>query len=388
VTEPEIALVFTADPWVEQLHRHLSDHGGARVRSLVVEASVALEESYDVLVVSHRWPLLTRAFVADVRARGRRVLGVHDLAEPASRTLLADVEVDAVIASDAAVDAFVRALTTLAAKATAPSGIAVPAERTGRLVAVGGPPGVGRTEVAIQLAVVLMDRATVALVDADDVAPSIAQRLALPLEPNLRTAIDAVEHGRGELAAALQTESRTGLPVLAGTPNPDAWAQVRPSEVLRVLDRVADSVDLVVVDGVGSLQDVGSPPRGRFATAQVIVREADVLVAVCDASPTGISRLLSWTVDARNFAPETPVVAVVNRAPPAAFRRGELFDEIASSIDVVDVVFVVPDARVTDAAWAGTLVGRGRFTRALERVATRVCSLPRRSPPVRLDVAS
>jgi len=70
------------------------------------------------------------------------------------------------------------------------------------------------------------------------------------------------------------------------------------------------------------------------------------------------------------------------------FRRGELFDEISSSIDVVDVVFVVPDARVADAAWAGTPVGRGRFSRAVGRVATRVSSLPRRSTPLRLDVAS
>ena len=32
MSEPEIALVFTAEPWVEELHRYLSDHGGARVR--------------------------------------------------------------------------------------------------------------------------------------------------------------------------------------------------------------------------------------------------------------------------------------------------------------------------------------------------------------------
>lgn len=388
MTEPEVALVFTADPWVEQLHRHLSDHGGARVRSLVVEASVALEESYDVLVASHRWPLLTRAFVSDVHARGRRVLGVHDLAEPASRAHLAEVEVDAVIASDAAADAFVRALTALAAERNAPRAVAAPAERTARLVAVGGAPGVGRTEIAIQLAISLSGRASVALVDADDVAPSIAQRLALALEPNLRTAIDAVEHGRGDLTAALQTEPRTGLPALAGIPSPDAWAQVRPSEVIRVVDRLGDGFDLLVVDGVGSLQDVGGPPRGRFATAQALVREADVLVAVCDASPTGMSRLLSWIVDARNLAPETPVFVVANRAPAAAFRRGELFDEIGSTVAVADVVFVVPDARVTDAAWAGTPVGRGRFTRAIQSVAVQVASLPRRAAPVRLDVAS
>ena len=81
VTEPEVALVFTAEPWVEELHRYLSDHGGARVRSLVVEQSVALEESYDVLVVSHRWPALTLAFVGDVHdrcsAHSRRVRPVR-----------------------------------------------------------------------------------------------------------------------------------------------------------------------------------------------------------------------------------------------------------------------------------------------------------------------
>ncbi len=36
--EPEVALAFTADLWVEGLHRHLTDHGGARVRTLLVEA--------------------------------------------------------------------------------------------------------------------------------------------------------------------------------------------------------------------------------------------------------------------------------------------------------------------------------------------------------------
>ena len=30
MAEPEVALAFTADVWVEELHRHLSDHGGAR----------------------------------------------------------------------------------------------------------------------------------------------------------------------------------------------------------------------------------------------------------------------------------------------------------------------------------------------------------------------
>jgi hypothetical protein len=82
------------------------------------------------------------------------------------------------------------------------------------------------------------------------------------------------------------------------------------------------------------------------------------------------------------------MVVVVNRAPSAAFRRGELYDEITSSVDILEVAFVGLDAKVADAAWAGTPVARGRFTRALERVSEVVGALPRRPTETRLDVAS
>ncbi len=390
MSEPEVALVFTAEPWVEELHRHLSDHGGARVRSLVVEQSVALEESYDVLVVSHRWPALTVAFVADVHARGRRVLGVHDLAEPASRAHLVAVEVDAAIETDAGPDAFVRTIVALGSQHApiAKVGGAQPATRTGRLVAVGGPPGVGRTEVAIELARSMATTTPTVLLDADDVAPAIAQRLSLALEPNIRTAIDAVEHGRGDLASTVMTDAGGQLRVVGGIPNPAGWAQVRPGEVIRVIERLATEFGTVVADGAGSLHDLGGPPRSRYATAQAITREADVLVAVCDASPVGIARLLAWTVEARRIALTTPLIAVVNRAPAAAFRRGELYDEITSSMNVLDVVFVALDAKVTDAAWDGVSVARGRFTRSLGRVAELVATLPLHASELRLGVAS
>ncbi|MDQ1509329.1 MAG: hypothetical protein QOG50_1173 [Actinomycetota bacterium] len=390
MSEPEVALVFTPEPWVEELHRYLSDHGGARVRSLVVEESVALEESYDVLVVSHRWPALTHAFVADVHARGRRVLGVHDRAEPASRAHLATVNVDAVVECDAGPAAFVPALVELCSQRPRRAGAALDAfaARPGRLVAVGGPPGVGRTEVAIELALAAARRSMVVLADCDDVAPAVAQRLGLALEPNLRTAIDAIEHGRGDFFSCLQQETGTKLSVLGGIPNSTSWMQVRPSEVLRVIDHVGGVAEIVVVDGLGSLQDVGGPPRGRFATARALAIEADVLVAVCDASPVGIARLLAWTVEARGLAPSTPIVVIVNRAPSASFRRGELYDEIRSSVDVIEVGFVGVDSRVVDAAWNGRPVARGRFTRAVSRISEVVVGQPRRVVETQLVATS
>jgi MinD superfamily P-loop ATPase len=382
VREPEVALAFTADVWVEELHRHLTDHGGARVRTLLVEPEGALEESYDVLVAGHRWPALTRALVADIHAHGRGVVGVHDREEIASKEHLIALEVDALVESDAGPDAFVRAIASVARPRDDRSRvrpISVP-RRAGRLLTVGGPPGVGRTEIAIELALALGRRATVALLDADDVAPGVGPRLQMPIEPNLRTAIDAVEHGRGEMARCVLVEPISHLRVVTGLPNASAWAQVRPGEILRVVDRLADDGDMIVADGAGMVEEVTTgTARGRFATARMLVSEADVVVAVCDPSPHGIGRLLAWSVAALALAPRASVLVVVNRAPRARFRRGELYAEITTSLPVVDVVFVPADRRVGDAAWDGTAVGRGPFTRAVDQIARRVIALPPRA---------
>lgn len=381
MSEPEVALAFTADVWVEELHRHLSDHGGARVRTLVVDAEGAVEEGYDVLVTGHRWPALTRGLVADAHARGRSVLGVHDREEPASSEHLRVLGVDGLIESDAGPEALTRAIIAVAgAREDRPASTSDAFDsRVGRLVVVGGAPGSGRTEIAVHLARTLAQHCRSTLVDADDVAPAVAQRLGLPIEPNLRAAIDAVEHGVGALDSCLIDAGTRGR-VLVGLPNAAAWMQVRPGEVLRVVDRVADRVDIVVADGAGPLEDLsGATSRGRYATARALVGEADAIVAVCDASPHGIARLLTWIVEARTLAPTTPMMVVANRAPAERFRRGELFEEITSSAPVFDVVFLPFDTRVSDAAWRGVPVGRSPFARALAPVAAWLCGVPRRA---------
>ena len=371
MSEPEVALVFTPEPWVEELHRHLSDHGGARVRSLVVEPAAARDEHYDVLVVGHRWVALNRALVDDLHARGRSVVGVYDRGEPASRVHLAEVGVDAVVESDASLNTFVAVITsTVRRRDDVATTAFVDAERRhAHLVVVGGPPGVGRTEVAAQLALAVGRTCSVVLVDADDVAPAIAQRLALGIEPNLRTAIEAVEHRRADVAASVVIEPTTGLAVLCGLPNVAGWSEVRPSEVLRVIDELGDHLDVLVAEGVGLLEDVASGGRSRFAIGRALLAEAETVVAVGDSSPVGVARLLSWTAEALQLAVNASVVAVVNRAPASRFRRGEVFEELTTSAPFDRVVFAPNDPRVTTAAWNGVAVRRGPFTRALEPLA-------------------
>ena len=385
MTEPEVALAFTADVWVEELHRHLTDHGGARVRTLLVEPEGALDESYDVLVAGHRWPALTRALVADVHLLGRAVVGVHDREEIASREHLIELGVDALVEADAGPDAFVRAITSVAGRRSerAQTVQIVRTTRPGRVVTIGGPPGVGRTEIAIELSLAMGHTTSVVLVDTDDLGPAVAPRLHLPIEPNLRTAIDAVEHGRGSLDECIIVEPTSRLRVVSGLPNSSAWSQVRPGEVVRVVERLTDENEVVVVDGAGMLEEVGTgTTRGRFATARAVVGGANVIVAVCDPSPHGVARLLSWSVDAIALAPNAALLVVVNHAPAARFRRGELHEEITSNLPLVDVVFAPADERVSDAAWNGSPVGRGRFTRAVAAISEQVMTLRRHDPAV------
>lgn len=371
MSEPEIALAFTADVWVEELHRHLTDHGGARVRTLLVEPEGALEESYDVLVAGHRWPALTRALVADIHAHGRAVVGVHDLEEPASREHLVGLGVDALVGSDAGPDAFVRVIASVAdRREEGRTGAVAVDRRVGTLVVVGGSPGTGRTEISIELALAIGRHSSVVLVDADDVAPAIASRLHMPIEPNIRTAIDAVEHGRGELERCILAETSSRLEVVTGLPNASAWSQVRSGEIVRVVDRLADDAEFVVADGAGMIEELGhGGNRGRFATARTLVAESDVLVGVCDPSPHGIGRLLGWCVEALALAPDVALLVVVNRAPEARFRRAEIYEEISASLPLLDVAFVPSDRRVGDAAWNGTAVARGPFVRAVAGIA-------------------
>jgi len=108
-----VALVFSPEAWVESLHRHLTDHGGGRVRQVIVDPLLAFDEDYGTLVVSHRWPSLTRTFVDAVHRRNRRLLGVFDPDEPAGREFLVSLGVDRSLPSDASMAEFVDAFNAL-----------------------------------------------------------------------------------------------------------------------------------------------------------------------------------------------------------------------------------------------------------------------------------
>ncbi|HEX5586226.1 MAG TPA: hypothetical protein VFZ17_02865 [Acidimicrobiia bacterium] len=372
--EPTIALVFSPEPWVEHLHRHLADHGGARVRQIVLDPALALEESYDALVVSHRWPGLTSRFVHAVQARGSAVLGVFDPAEPAGEEYLRGLGVDRVIGADVPIADFVDAIvavggdtpsatgTTGASRVARASVGEIRAARRGPVV-VTGVPGSGASEIALGLAVASARRAATVLVDAHEHGPSLATRLGLPVEPGLPAAVDAVEHGLGDLSTVLVPVAR-GLEVVVGVPGTAAAAQLRSPDVSDVLEELADRGTDVIVD-VATNRDATIGPA--------LVRGAGALVFVAPATPLGVTRTLAWfahgVADQGACLGAAPVHIVCNRAPRERFRRAELEHEVRRTLVGCSVAFVPTDPRVDDAMWRGSIVGRGPFSAAVALLA-------------------
>jgi MinD-like ATPase involved in chromosome partitioning or flagellar assembly len=376
MSEPSIALVFSPEPWVESLHRHLADHGGARVRQIVVDPSVALDEEYDAIVVSDRWPALTRGFVSALHARRRAVLGVFDPDEPSGKEHLISLGADATIAADAAATEFVAALGRLSARLDAPTpGICSTVPEFARdelvgpsaadrpaLTVVSGARGAGVTETATALATIVAAAGAVALVDLHERAPGVAPRLGLSLEPNVNDAVDAVEFGSGDVSHSLvRIPARHAFDVLGGFPSRAAAGHAPPRAVVDVVQALGRSHSCVVVDA----DTTGVPP-----IAGAVLAACTAVVGVGTSGPVGITRLLDWAGEVRTIAPRAALHVVVNRAPRDAFRRDELRREILRTVPATSLAFAPTDPLVDEASWDGRPLERGPFVAALRPLAT------------------
>ena len=116
--------------------------------------------------------------------------------------------------------------------------------------------------------------------------------------------------------------------------------------------------------------------------------EADVIVGVCPATPVGITRFLSWIVEARRLAPFVPVVVAVNRAPSSRFRRGEIYEELTRSLPPFLIEFIADDRRVTDAAWDGRLAEPARSRARVAHSVRRPSRLRAHRTPATRSMAS
>ena len=135
--------------------------------------------------------------------------------------------------------------------------IAAASQRRGHITAVlGASGGCGVTEIAIELGRELGKRGEkTVVVDGDELSPSMAQRLNLPLHPNLRTAVDVVEHGTGRLSECL-VGIASNLEILTGLPHPKDWVEMRSSDMEALLSELARGRPQLVVNASPLIEDL------------------------------------------------------------------------------------------------------------------------------------
>lgn len=401
---PGIAIVRSSRGWARTLHRYVVDHGGAVVRARPLEERQAIEEGYEVLIADDISSFLSRHIVEELHRRGRRVLGVYDPDEMAAsgestgKLRLLRLGVDGVIEAHASPEEFVRVIEDLAparqraqvdlVAAEATIDLAEPQEnpfeatgagqivlaprahmvrRRGIVTAVtGASGGCGVTEVATELARALGRRGErTVLVDGDELAPCLAQRLSLALHPNLRTAVDVVEHGTGRLAECL-TVIASNLEVLVGIPHPKDWVELRGSDMSAVVEELARGRPQVVVNASPEIEDLTAfGAADRFGMSRAAINAADSVVIVCTPTPVGVARLIDRVAELTEFVDNKPIHIAINRVQKGTFKRNEIKREIERSFTPASLHFLPSDPRVERAGWEGTLIPAGEFTRAV-----------------------
>lgn len=366
IPDPVVVVAATPRSWASDLRAHAADHGGVVIRATVLTPEDALAEQCGVVLVDDVTSFLTATFVAQLQSLGRAVLGLYDPGDSQGKSDLVDAGVDALAPADINPGDLVVQVARLASRSPAdrPAPRPGPERRgaAGRLVGVTGPPGgVGVTEIAIELAARLaVGGVSTALVDADELAPSHAQRLGLPLHPNLRTALYAVEHSKPIARCLHPLATRRPLTALTGMAVSDDWGAVPPSAPGKLVTALAATHGAVVVDLGHCLPRSDGATGLRFGHALGLVGCCTDLVVVAAPTPMAVTRAIEMVARLRPAARR--VHLVLNRVGPDRYVRDESVAELRSATETPVVHQVAEDAKVGRAAWQGGRVHRGRFT--------------------------
>ena len=303
------------------------------------------------------------------------VLGVFDPIEaPDGKERLLECGVDLVIEADADADEFVIALRTLALTEE-PEAIEitpnVAVSSTRNLYVVGGPPGgCGATELAVAMTHSLSNWGPTVLIDADEVSASVAQRLGLPLLPNLRSALDALNHRPAAVGKNLVRVDR--FMVLTGLTGERDWIEIRSGQIGDLLTELSRQFAYVVVNCGSLLEQVGFADSGRFGITRQVVASANRLLGVGLPTPVGITRLLTWAAETSALNPTGHMHLVVNRRPRSRYRKAEVIEEVDRAIPGVGLSFLPEDPQVETAAWTGSLVSSGQYVRSVRKLVDRI----------------
>ncbi len=373
--EPRVLVGASQLGWVTTLTQWVSEHGGAQLVGQALTPDDVHEADFDLLVLDGGSSLLSRRLVDRVQRDGAAVLVLVNSDRPeAESNRLGDLGVSLSLPASASPEQIVgRASEVVAVRRstdqdqpTGPEPASAETEDTEhRLVVLLGQDGV--TEVTANLAAALgrLGRSTL-LADFDTVTPSVAQRLGIPIVPNLLTVSEHIRQGRFDATSVVSHPA--GFAAVPGLANPREWDQLTSVEAGELVSAFREefSVTLAVVHPI--LEDLAplSGLEGRFDVSRRLVELADEALVVAAGSPVGLVRALSTIADVRGIN-AAPIHVVVNRMPQDRFLRAEWTRELTRTFTPVSLTFLPFDRALAKAAWDGRLADRGPFVREMRR---------------------
>ncbi len=156
------------------------------------------------------------------------------------------------------------------------------------------PGSVGRTSTVLNLAACAAAKMRVLVIDLDFVAPSVALLAAGQELPSLSTVLHhhqiapTVDESFLQEFAPHFSGLRNGFRVIAGLSRPERWPEIEPRLLGSLLKDLGTFVDLIVCDLHASAHKL----LAANAVARSILAEADSVIALANANPLSLSRLL------------------------------------------------------------------------------------------------
>lgn len=373
--ETAIAVAVSQRAWAARLIRYLIDYGGARLAGTVLTGEDALRQECDVLLIDDISSFFTPRLVEQLQERGRRVVGVYDGEGGADgRQRLAAAEVDAVLDAEAEAEAFLetaRLVSPRRSQSAPPVSSGIMTVSPPGLTAVAGGDLAGDVALVLggELAAV---RQNVLVLDADTVSPCLAQRLSMPIAPNLLTALDSLVQLRGKIEDSMLS-GPDGTTLVTGIPEAAEWETVRSGDIADLVTAVSQRFDRVVVKISPHIEDLSrlGSRDGRFEVSRSLLRLAEDAALLAESTPMGLSRAISWISQAQRLTSGRLHVLFEN-APAGAFERNQLRDELTRTFPPASITWLPADPARARSAWNGTPVPRGPFRKTVHRWGRRI----------------
>jgi hypothetical protein len=375
-----VALAATPRPWQQEWNRYLHSYAKEeRVAAIVADPRDLYVEEWRVLLIDAGSPWLTAEFVADVHDHGRGVIAVVGPTDRRRKDRAMAAGVDLPLEADATSAEMLAALHAVGRqwpggqRTARPRVTRQPNRAGGQIIAVGGPAVARPERVALGLATVLGHHERVVVIDANDVEPSCAQRLDLHPQPNIAT---AAARSLSEPVMDLQSVPGPGggFSVLPGLADPAQWSTVSAGGARRAVDALAGVHDRVIVVVGPLVEDLP-----RFGLTLAMLAHAEAVVAVGEASPTGIASWTTWVAGAARVAPAAafyPAAICGDLSPSQRAEVAELLDKVGRLVPGHGTVTLLPapDRSEERARWNGRLARQRAFTRELNHLAREVTS--------------